>query len=368
MECPSIPLTTFSDFSERLYRETAEQRIPLTGSIEITVRCNLHCVHCYINLPLGDKSAKERELSKNEWFFLIDQIVDEGCLWLLFTGGEVFVRPDFLDIYTYAKQKGLLITLFTNGTTITPYIADYLSDWRPSSIEITLYGYTKETYEAVTGVPGSYERCIQGVNLFKERNLPLKLKSMIMKTNKHEIWDMKKYAEGLGIDFHFDPQLNLRLDGNRNPSEFRISPEEVVALDLSDPKRMKEWRAFCDRFGGPPLNPDYLYQCGAGLNTFHIDPYGELSACILSRTPNLNLRHKKFNEGWYDFMPRVRSQTWQYEALCRRCEFIALCGQCPGWAQTEHGDQESPVEYLCRIAHCRAEAFGLNVLEKGGKL
>ena len=90
----------------------------------------------------------------------MDEITEAGCLWLLFTGGEIFARGEFLDIYTHAKQKGLLVTLFTNGTLINPKIADFLVHWRPFAIEITLYGRTKETYERVTGIPGSYERCM----------------------------------------------------------------------------------------------------------------------------------------------------------------------------------------------------------------
>jgi radical SAM protein with 4Fe4S-binding SPASM domain len=310
-------------------------------------------------MPLGDRGTRERELTKSEWFSLIDQIVDEGCLWLLFTGGEVFIRPDFLDIYTYAKRKGLLVTLFTNGTIITPYIADYLCDWLPSSIEITLYGYTRETYETVTGVPGSYERCIQGINLFRERNLPLKLKSMIMKTNKHEIWDMKKYAEDLGTAFHFDPLLNMRIDGLMTPAEFRISPQEVVELDFADEKRMQSFRESAEKHFGPPPRPEYLYQCGAGRVSFHIDSWGLLSACMLSRIPGFDLHHGSFHDGWHIFLSEVLEQKWKQEIPCRQCNIISLCGQCPGWAQTEHGHQENLVAYLCEIAHQRADALGL---------
>ena len=73
---------------------------------------------------MGDRAARLAELSTEEHYRLLDQLADAGCLWLLFTGGEIFARRDFLDIYTYAKQKGFLITLFTNGTLITPRIAD----------------------------------------------------------------------------------------------------------------------------------------------------------------------------------------------------------------------------------------------------
>ena len=165
MECPYIPVLKYSEFSKRLDDKLKGRHVPLGGSIEVTARCNLHCVQCYINLPVGNIKAQEKELTYKELCSILDQIADEGCLWVLLTGGEPFIRPDFLDIYTYAKKKGMLITLFTNGTTITPRIADYLAEWRPSSIEITLYGATKETYEKVTGVHGSYEKCMRGIDL-----------------------------------------------------------------------------------------------------------------------------------------------------------------------------------------------------------
>jgi radical SAM protein with 4Fe4S-binding SPASM domain len=369
MECPYIPVLKYDEFGKRLQEQTKGRRVPLGGSIEVTARCNLQCVQCYINQPIGDSQARNRELSKQELYSILDQITDEGCLWLLLTGGEPFIRPDFFDIYTYAKKKGMLITLFTNGTTITPRIADYLAEWRPSSIEVTLYGSTKETYERVTGVYGSYEHCMRGIDLLMERKLPLTLKSMIMTLNKHEVGEMKAYAESLGVDFRFDPVVNMRLDGDRGPKEFRILPEEIVELDLKDEERLKEWKEFCSKFLGLPQNPEYLYQCGAGLEVFHIDPHGQLFPCMMARMSGFDLRHGKFSEGWHAFIPRIIEQKWSQDIPCKKCYLLSLCDQCPGWAYVENGDQERPVKYLCHIAHMRGEAFGLSsFIEKGGEI
>jgi MoaA/NifB/PqqE/SkfB family radical SAM enzyme len=173
---------SYSDFSLRLHQRVVATRTPANGTIEVTRRCPLACVHCYNNLPIGDREARAGELTYEEHCRILDEITGAGCLWLLYTGGEIFVRRDFLDIYRYAKKKGLLITLFTNGTLITPEIADYLQKWRPFSVEITLYGRTKETYEKITRVPGSYEKCVQAIRLLMDRNLPLKLKTMALTT------------------------------------------------------------------------------------------------------------------------------------------------------------------------------------------
>jgi radical SAM protein with 4Fe4S-binding SPASM domain len=183
---------------------------------------------------------------------------------------------------------------------------------------------------------------------------------MVLTLNKHEIWAIKEYAEELGVEFRFDPVLNLRVDGGQKPAKFRIPPHEVVQFDLADEKRAKDWREFCDKFWGPPPNPEYLYQCGAGVGTFHVDPYGQLSPCIMSRVPSYNLRQGSFRQGWYDFIPQVRTRKWKRDTSCQHCELISLCDQCPGYAQMETGDQETPVQYLCQIAHLRAENFGSN--------
>jgi radical SAM protein with 4Fe4S-binding SPASM domain len=360
MECPHIPELSYEDFSQRLQEKVAEQRIPITGSIEVTARCNLRCAHCFINLPASDCQAQQGELTYEEWCTILDQIVDEGCLWLLMTGGEPFLRPDFLDVYTYAKRKGLLVNIFTNGSLITPRAADNLAERAPFAIEITLYGHTQETYERVTGVPGSHARCMRGIELLLERKLPLKLKTMVLTLNQHELADMRVFAEELGLAFRYDPVLNVRADGGQTPAAYRIPAEEVVALDLADDKRMKGWREFCDNFWGPPPQPELMYQCGAGVSTFHIDPNGYMSACLMSRVPAYDLRQGTFHKGWHDFMPGVRAQKRTRQTPCQHCDLISLCGQCPGWAQMESGDLEEPVAHLCQIAHLRAEAFGLN--------
>ncbi len=173
-----MKVQAYGDWSLGVHRRLSTKRIPISGCIEITQRCNNHCVHCYNNLSVGDRQARKAELVLDEYCRILDEIVDAGCLWLLFTGGEIFIRQDFLDIYTYARRKGLLITLFTNGTLISPEIADQLAQSPPFSIEITIYGRTKATYESITKIDGSFERCFNGIHLLMDHKLPLKLKTM----------------------------------------------------------------------------------------------------------------------------------------------------------------------------------------------
>jgi radical SAM protein with 4Fe4S-binding SPASM domain len=356
MEFPHIPIISYTQFGERLNRQVLEKRIPANGSIELTFRCNLRCAHCYCNLPANNQGAINEELKTDEVRHIFDQITEAGCLWLLITGGEPLLRKDFVEIYTHAKKKGILITLFTNGTLITREIADHLTEWPPHAVEITLYGATKETYEDVTRIPGSFERCKRGIDLLLERGIPLELKTMAMTLNHDEVFQIKEYAEELGVKFRLDPVLNARLDGSKGPCHFRLSPEEVVKLDLADEKRRKEWRKFCEKFIGRHPS-DNLFHCGAGVATFHVDPYGQMSTCEMVRFQSYDLRSGSFQEGWKEAIPEFISLKPEGEYPCGRCELIALCGQCPGWAWLEHANPEAPVKYLCEIAHLRAEAF-----------
>ena len=196
---------SYGTFSAGVHEHYSGERVPLQVSIEVTRRCPLECLHCYNNLPMADMQAKQRELTKEEHFRILDELADLGCFWILFTGGEIFARKDFLEIYTYAKRKGFLITLFTNATIMTEEIADYLAQWPPFAIEITLYGRTRETYEALTAIPGSYDRCLRGIRLLKERGLPVKLKTVATSINKHEVMAMRQFAEEeLGVEFKID--------------------------------------------------------------------------------------------------------------------------------------------------------------------
>ena len=358
MECLEIQELNYGEWSAGFHKGISSKRIPTEGSIELTFRCNNNCIHCYCNQPVDDPLEKNREMNTDTIFRIIGEAVDEGCFWFLLTGGEPLLRPDFKDIYLYAKKRGALLTLFTNGTLINPEIADFLAEWPPFSIEITIYGATEKTYEAITRIPGSYRRCMNGINLLLNKKLPLKLKTVAIRQNIHEIPLMQSYADGLGLDFRFDPLINARIDGDKSSLSTRLAVENVVGLDLEDEKRLKAWKEFCDKYT-EHLDSDRLYFCGGGINSFNIDPYGNLGICVLARKDTYSLKFASFKDGWYDFIARLKERPLSPDNKCRRCEFLSLCGQCPGWAQLEHGNDETPVGYLCEIAHKRAEAFGL---------
>lgn len=355
----SITQISYSQFSENRLSKGGSQRTPVSGTLELTLRCNLTCAHCYCRLPLDDRQTRDKELSRTEVFALLDTAAAEGCLWLLITGGEPLVRPDFSEIYTYAKKKGFLITLFTNGTLVTDRVADFLKEYSPHKVEISLYGVTPEAHERVTLTPGSFQRTIKAVHRLLKRGIPFGLKTMAMTINHGEVKKLQKFANELGVEFRYDPIINAPFNGSMEALKLRLTPEEVLQLDLVDEKRSENYREFCQKFwGGSTV--DNIFGCGAGLNNFHIDPYGQMSLCLSARWPSYDLRQGSFRDGFYTFFPQVRSQKPKSSYPCGHCELHSLCGNCPGTAYPEVGDPEAIVDYYCRIARLRAKAFGPN--------
>lgn len=355
---PKIHELSYKDWRKGFLEKALSRRTPLAGSLELTFRCNHNCIHCYCNKSPFDSAEEAREMGTGAITRILGEIADKGCLWLLLTGGEPLLRNDFREIYLQAKKRGMLISIFTNGTLIGRETADFLAEWRPFSVEVTLYGRTQETYEKITRVRGTHARCMEGIELLLDRKVPLQLKTMAMRQNLHEISIMRKYAEGLGLEFRFDAMINPRLDMDRGPLSSRLGVEEVLRLDREDGMRWEELERLCREETGDSAS-EMLYPCGAGDNSFHIDPYGGLSLCIMARKQTYDLLKGGFEEGWTVFLKRLKEKRSGADNRCRKCGLISLCGQCPGWSQVEHGDDETPVDFLCEIAHNRAEALGL---------
>jgi radical SAM protein with 4Fe4S-binding SPASM domain len=364
-----IDQARYAEFSRRIHGGVSPSaRLPISGTIEVTRRCNLACVHCYNNLPAGDREARAAELSLDEHRRILDELAAAGTLWLLYTGGEIFTRADFPDIHRHAKRKGFLVTLFTNGVAVDEARADFLAEWRPFAVEITLYGSSRDTYERVTGVPGSYARARRAIELLLDRGVPLNLKAVVIKENRHELDAMRGLAADLGVAFKLDAIINPRLDGSLAPLATRLDPVEVVALDARDHTRLEAWGQFCDHFFGPAQpsgREDRLYHCGGAVNSFAISPYGELTLCGFCQRDSFDLRAGSFEEGWTRFLAQVLETRSRTVTKCTRCHLKSLCGMCPAFGELENGDPERPVEFLCHVGHLRAHVLGLAVPPHG---
>jgi len=352
MACKEAPWPTNREFLVNFDRKTAELHIPVNGSFELTSRCNLNCVHCYLGPHPVAEGKGQKEMSTDRVLSVLDEITEAGCLNLLLTGGEPLLRPDFVEIYTRAKRNGMLVTVFSNGTIMTDDTVSLLADLPPYSVEISLYGATEATYEAVTRVKGSYGKCLEGIRRLLDAGVPLELKTVLMTINRHEIFIMEKMARDLGVKFRFDAALFPKFNGDRSPVDFRVPPEVVVDTEFSDPDIHRQWKDFFHRAEKIPVS-DKLYTCGAGINSFHIDAYGNLKPCLMITSLANALEKGEFATGWKDVIALISGKKPGSGYKCRNCEKLPLCGYCPAFFALESGREDICADYLCRIGEYR---------------
>lgn len=347
----------YGPLARALHRRAAEFRQPLNGSFELTARCNLSCRMCYVRHPAGDSSQRGKELSAREWLDLAGQAKAAGMVFLLLTGGEIFLRRDFFEIYEPLTRMGLMLTLFTNGTLISKEIAERLAQAPPSRTEITLYGATAATYEAVTGVPGSFAACCAGIEALVARRVPLGLKTTITRHNVHELETMREMAHNWGLPFSGAWLLSRRPDGLPCDAEnCRLSAMECVALEAADLASAHEMTEAALRGKHAEENDDNFY-CAAGKAAFVVNPSGEMNACLDLPFPAVRLLEIGFGQAWHAVQRYVDSAP-PLSPVCRSCDVRVFCGRCPAWSLMETGTLTDPVAYWCEIARARKERFG----------
>jgi len=361
-----------------LWEKTREKRIPFSFELDITARCNNDCRHCYINLPAGDRKAKDRELSLVEIKEIVDEAVSLGALWCLITGGEPLLREDFSSLYLHLKKKGLLVSVFTNASLMTEEHVRLFQKYPPRDIEVTAYGVTQETYERVTRRVGSYAAFMRGLALMLEGGIKVRLKAMALRSNLHEMPEIARFCRERTKDyFRLDPFLHLRYDGNQGRNEEirseRLSPEEIAALERSDPERLQALQKSCERLIASDSSvPDcnHLFHCGAGIDNFSVSYDGLFRPCASLWHPDCIYDLKKGNlkEAWGKFIPLVRnmrSNRKEFLDKCFGCSMGNLCMWCPAHAHLETDAMDSPVDYFCRVAHARTELCGKSARPSG---
>lgn len=348
-------------------------KIPLLNrlDIELTERCDNNCIHCYINLPADDDQARERELSTEEWKHILKEASSLGCLDVRLTGGEPLLREDFEEIYIHARRLGIKVLIFTNARRMTPRLADLLSRMPPlEELEVSLYGIKKETYEAVTRIPGSFEEAWRGVNLLIEKKILFLVKNAWLPPNKKEIREFESWAMALPgmkrLPFYsvfFDFHARRNPEKNRLISSLRIPPKELVAfLSGRNASFFEEMKEFCSKFSIP--QKDLLFTCGAGRGSGCVDAYGRFQLCLPLRHPETtyDLKNGSLRDALMNFFPKVqglKALNKDYINRCSRCFLRALCEQCPAKSWMEYGSLDTPVEYFCLLTHEQARQAGM---------
>ncbi len=352
MACSQKEWVSDEEHLRQFNKKVARRNIPFSGSVDLTHRCNLKCVHCYVGCKSAERKNRERELDADQWISILDQVARAGCLYLLITGGEPLLRKDFGRIYRHAKMNGLLVTVFTNGTLITDRILELFDELPPRTVEISLYGADEDVYENITGIPGSFKQCMRGIRRLMDHRINVKLKTILMTLNQHQFRDMEKMANDFGVGFRFDAAIFPRINREKQPLALRVDPKEAIRIELSDEKRRRQWKDLLERFQDAPAT-DRLYNCGAGRTMFHVDPRGMLQPCLMVPSIQADLHDEFFIKSWEAFASRIREKKAGASMGCVQCEKKILCGYCPGFFELENGAEDIHSEYLCAMGRYR---------------
>ncbi len=297
---------------------------------------------------------------------VIDDVAANGCLYLVITGGDPMMRKDFPEIYCHAREQGLIVTVFCDGVLVNGRIVELFQEVPPFNVEISLYGATADTYQAVTRVPGSFSRCLRGIRLLLEGGIAVSLKTVLMTINQHELAEMRRMAEDLGVSFRVDSAIFPCLpDRGQEPLDLRVDPQTAVELELEDPRQAGNWGDNIAECRGHTPS-EHLSSCGAGLTNFYVDPFGYASPCLMTTHYRYSLAERDFGRLWDRELARLRDAKPRDDYACNSCEMRAACTGCPAFNYLENGAEDVRSEYVCETTRARWQALQAAGTVSGG--
>lgn len=327
----------------KIFEKAFKNRIPIVITLEITAACNFRCKHCYI-------SEKERNLflPYERIKQIIDQIVEMKGLYLTITGGDPLLHPHFVEIYTYAFLKGLIVTVFSNGSLIDDRIITLFKKYPPRCVEITFYGSSEETYFNVTG-ERNYGRVKENFDLLIKNNINVLGKIFVIKENFSDIHNVSDYCKMNGTGFKLDYQIisnDIKL-----LEKYHISVDEMVQIDSDIVTDIdEEWSCFVKK-----ETRNNLFHCGAGRVSCWIKADDTMQLCNFMTESKINLKRYSLMDAWklgwelLDYMPKEKG-------ICSTCLTQEYCNICPAKSKVLTGRYVLVQEYpaFCKIAYERS--------------
>lgn len=347
-------------FERMLIARAYQEKMPLSGSLELTPLCTMDCNMCYVKLSKKEQMEQGKIHDADEWLTLADQMKEAGTLFVLLTGGEPLLHPQFKEIYLGLKERGMIVTINTNGTLIDETWADFFAENPPRRINISLYGGTKETYERLCHYKKGLEQTIWAIRLLKERNLQVKMNGSLVKDNAEELEDIVKIAKELDVVINVDTYM-YPVKNSVKEQEVRLSPEEAAVAKIRFQKLTMEKEAFAklkeetlEEAERKELDDLILkMRCQAGSSSFAISWKGEMSPCVMLKEMG---KVPVFTCGFTSAWEKIVTLTKQIRLNedCATCKLQGVCPTCAASALHEEGDCKKRPEYLCRYtkAYC----------------
>jgi radical SAM protein with 4Fe4S-binding SPASM domain len=335
---------------------------------ETTSACNLRCEQCHAS----SGRAGPNELDTAEGKRLLDSIagIDEFRM-LALGGGEPLMRPDILELITYARHLGIELSIATNGTLLTPEMAREFKKLGVANIAVGLNANDKSIHEQITRVPGSFEKSKRAVFATADAGMNLQINTTVMKENREAVPGLLDFASEVNAQIVLLYQL---VPEGRGVQEMELSVREYKALTemVADHQRTNKaiivptcapqyWAYLLSRNGHKPsrlsmmLAQTLFKGCTAGSGLCYIEPDGEVWPCPFVPISGGNVRHTPLSDIWYksEIFQSLRDRESLTGARCSSCRFKYICGGCRGRAYAHFGDYLGD-DPLCFIEHSRA--------------
>jgi len=317
----------------------------------ITQRCNLKCVHCYAH---AKNIVFDNELSLSEGKILIDDLAEFGVPAMLFSGGEPLVRQDLPELAAYAVKKGMRAVVSTNGTLITPQIAQILKDIGLSYVGISLDGM-EEINDRFRGVKGAFRLALKGIENCKKAGIKVGLRFTINKSNVGQISEIFNLLDEMEIPrvcfYHlvYSGRGSELVKEDLSHEESRKAVELIMDLtkQLHDRNNFKEVLTVDNHADGPYLylrllkeNPERAQKVlellemnegnssGIGIGCISWD--GEVYADQFWRHYSFgNVRNRPFSDIWTDtsdpLMKKLKEKKKYAKGRCSTCRWLDIC-------------------------------------------
>lgn len=350
--------TSSAEIRRNLCRQCAALGIPVSGIFELTPRCNLRCRMCYVRLTPEQMAPIGRERTAQEWLDLAQECKDAGMVFLLITGGEPTLRPDFGEIYENLAQMGLSISINTNGTLLTPEIKDLWHRLPPAQVNITLYGVCREDYAELCGNGEAFDAVVDALDWLRDEGILVHLNTTMTPTNYPKWMELEDFAKARDLELRmtnycFPPTRRSQCD---SCSDFaRLTPEEAGKMTAQDilyregidaiKLRAKNLSAplqrSCDLENGEPM------QCLAGSSQFWLTWDGRMTPCGMLDTPATKPFEKGFLPAWEE--TRKLCSAIRLCPECTACPEKKSCMNCAAVTYAETGRFDGKPEYMCRL-------------------
>lgn len=334
--------------STYLHSKAIMNEIPLSGTFELTSRCNFRCEMCYVH----DECHSSDALSTDQWLNLAQNVKKAGTLFILLTGGEPLLREDFPYLYTEIKKMGFMVSINTNGSLLHKHF-DLFSKYPPSRVNVSLYGADDETYNQLCKT-SKFTQVIENVKTLKNMGISVKLNTVFTDKNSSQ------YKEIIDIAEEFDLPLSttaycypqVRLDKDFGKNDGRMSPYDAALCTVNCEKYRFRNGDFSERARKILEESDDekcdSVSCRAGRAAYWITSDGFMQPCGLLPAIQINVLETGFENAWKQLVEDVRKIRLPKE--CVTCRYSHICHSCAAMCYAETGCFDKVPEYICQMS------------------